>query len=568
MEKSSQNICQIHKNQPLLLFCMEDKQKLCLKCVTQHVGHTISDFEDVCKAVIIPRIQTEIEEQFSKMIVINQNSEQIQSYQSQVKTKLLKQVEEVETKVDELLKNIQSFKENYVKKVEDYIDSNDKEIQTLNDYINSIQPLNQEFVKYFDVINELNNEIEHGKIIDMIYGSDESQTKEDIIKAKINLVEKLQLEKIEKLSEQEEIIKNELMIDIETISNDVISVLNSSKESQLNKQNQKLPVIYQIDENRCELKYFDLNQRQIFTRKISYDTHIIPLFTGVGSVLNRIFLFGGKDRRTKEITCQSYEVIKGPYEDYDLALLNKMSKNRSRCAVASFNKKFGKFDPFLVIVGGSDQYNALNHCELYYPKTDTYYNFPNLMLHRENSSVCLMDNCSGTGKTYLYCFGGFNKQAIDQIERIEINFDQDGTHPLNQQKWEILKNVTMDRSAESCGLYQLSENEIMIFGGFQRGEDDSTQVMIYNIDSQSFLGIRSRLKEQDCFALASFTHIYSDNQEVITPNEENQLIQKSKESKHLYAFSIFGKLHCMDFNTFEWNIILDNSSELVKQPQN
>ena len=47
--------------------------------------------------------------------------------------------------------------------------------------------------------------------------------------------------------------------------------------------------------------------------------------------------------------------------------INKMTKNRSRGVIASFNKKYGKFNPFLVIIGGSDQFNALNQCELYYP---------------------------------------------------------------------------------------------------------------------------------------------------------------------------------------------------------
>ena len=49
-------LCPNHPNQPLMLFCIDDKSKMCLKCVAKHAGHTILDFEDVCKSVIQPQI--------------------------------------------------------------------------------------------------------------------------------------------------------------------------------------------------------------------------------------------------------------------------------------------------------------------------------------------------------------------------------------------------------------------------------------------------------------------------------------------------------------------------------
>ena len=76
----------------------------------------------------------------------------------------------------------------------------------------------------------------------------------------------------------------------------------------------------------------------------------------------------------------------------------------------------------MVIIGGSDEYHSLNSCEIYYPSSDTYYSFPNLNIARENASVCIM-NMSKSKEIYIYCFGGFDKNAIDQIERIKIEFD-------------------------------------------------------------------------------------------------------------------------------------------------
>jgi len=45
-----------HPNKELILFCIEDQRKLCLKCVAKHGGHNICDFEDVCRTIILPKI--------------------------------------------------------------------------------------------------------------------------------------------------------------------------------------------------------------------------------------------------------------------------------------------------------------------------------------------------------------------------------------------------------------------------------------------------------------------------------------------------------------------------------
>ena len=48
--------CQVHERQPLMLFCEEERKALCLKCVPQHAGHTVMDFEDACKQLVVPRL--------------------------------------------------------------------------------------------------------------------------------------------------------------------------------------------------------------------------------------------------------------------------------------------------------------------------------------------------------------------------------------------------------------------------------------------------------------------------------------------------------------------------------
>lgn len=77
------------------------------------------------------------------------------------------------------------------------------------------------------------------------------------------------------------------------------------------------------------------------------------MFTGIGSVLKRVFLFGGKDNETKMITNKAFELIKNGGA-LNLKPINRMIKNRSRSIIASFDVKIGRFSPFLVIIGGSD----------------------------------------------------------------------------------------------------------------------------------------------------------------------------------------------------------------------
>lgn len=133
-----------------------------------------------------------------------------------------------------------------------------------------------------------------------------------------------------------------------------------------------------------------------------------------------------------------------------------MFKERSRSTVASINKNCQGYNPFLVIIGGSDDSSTLNNCELYYPTTDSFYSFPSLSIARENASSCVFTQGDDL---FIYCFGGFDKRAIENIERIKISFSLDpeetlnGTRPLVSSKWEKIKNASLEKSVECCGTF-------------------------------------------------------------------------------------------------------------------
>ena len=148
----------------------------------------------------------------------------------------------------------------------------------------------------------------------------------------------------------------------------------------------------------------------------------------------------------------------------------------------------------MVIGGSNDQ--TLGTCELYYPSDDHFYPFPSLTIARENASSCIF---KANDDVYIYCFGGFDKRAIDDIERIKIEFSDDiyqshsNTRPIVTSKWELIRNASLVKSVECCGTYQLSENQIMIFGGFQSGESKNTQLFVYHTKTHSFTGVESHL---------------------------------------------------------------------------
>ena len=73
---------------------------------------------------------------------------------------------------------------------------------------------------------------------------------------------------------------------------------------------------------------------------------------------------------------------------------------------------------------------------------------------RENASSCVIKATDGI---YIYCFGGFDKRSIDDIERIKIEFSGDadetynGLRPIVNSKWELIKNASLVKSVECCG---------------------------------------------------------------------------------------------------------------------
>lgn len=79
-----------------------------------------------------------------------------------------------------------------------------------------------------------------------------------------------------------------------------------------------MPELFYIDEKKHVFKYFDFEKQLIEIKAINIDKLRIPMFTGVGSVASRIFMFGGKDTITKEITTKAFELKKVDENSYEI----------------------------------------------------------------------------------------------------------------------------------------------------------------------------------------------------------------------------------------------------------
>lgn len=96
----------------------------------------------------------------------------------------------------------------------------------------------------------------------------------------------------------------------------------------------------------------------------------------------------------------------------------------------------------------------------------------------------------------------------------------------------------------------------MIFGGLQKGDmSENTQLLIYNTESHSFIGMQSYLKFTDYFQIPPYL-LKRPRQE--DEQEEAKVAEEQGEEDidgTMYSWSIYGNLHAMDMKTFQWSVV-------------
>ena len=65
------------------------------------------------------------------------------------------------------------------------------------------------------------------------------------------------------------------------------------------REDRLMPPLFYINEKKRVFKHFDFEAKQIVCRSFDPAAPLIPLFSGIGSLGGRIFLFGGKEQESR-----------------------------------------------------------------------------------------------------------------------------------------------------------------------------------------------------------------------------------------------------------------------------
>lgn len=113
---------------------------------------------------------------------------------------------------------------------------------------------------------------------------------------------------------------------------DIISA-EKNQPLQKNLKTKKLnQPLYFVNEKHKVFKYFDFQANQICQKPIEAQNGI-PVFSGIGSVSGRVFMFGGKDYQKRNIVNKAYELEWTKDDRIVSTPINRMFMKRSRSTV-------------------------------------------------------------------------------------------------------------------------------------------------------------------------------------------------------------------------------------------
>lgn len=175
------------------------------------------------------------------------------------------------------------------------------------------------------------------------------------------------------------------------------------------------------------------------------------MYRAVSLPNGRVFVIGG----AKDVNCA--QTVKTTLEIQDGKKIPKASMWNAR---SGFGLAVYPNHSQIFIAGGKiDENQATRHCERYIVASDTWKRLPELREAKFSTSLCFFNN-GGT----LYCFGGLTQQGNSQlqpsssIERLS----------KGQNNWQLL-NLKLPKTNFDLGALQVTDKEIIIFGGFDGG---------------------------------------------------------------------------------------------------
>jgi len=294
--------------------------------------------------------------------------------------------------------------------------------------------------------------------------------------------------------------------------------------SKIVEQTIKMPLVGYNREMVDTLHFFVYNTHNLFMYNFSthsYRSYVVNIkipanFMSVENEEGRIFLTGGGEPGKATKSC---------YEFIDERLEQRRDMIFERRAHTLTSVLAGRSRSQIYAIGSSLPSESMNKCEVYDVASDTWTQVASLNTRRNFHTTIAFDNAA------LYVVAGFNGgQRTNLIEKYDIR---------RRQHWETLnlriKENTNWICLEGCGLYQISNKHILIFGGFTTSDQKTNHCYLFNVSTNEIEQLNCKTRTQSNFY---------------------QRQPKVGADGKLYCVETNSlDLHIFDMNVFEWDFI-------------
>lgn len=172
----------------------------------------------------------------------------------------------------------------------------------------------------------------------------------------------------------------------------------------------------------------------------------------------------------------------------------------------------------LVAIGGWDGERAMAQTEGYSIRQNQWRQLPKLAEERHSLTACLL------GQSFIYAIGGSSAinygSSLCTIER--LNFAQ--PNYMAQQTWELifLNGEYQDQKRSQLGSIAISDDQIMIFGGFL-DTDLTNQCYIIDHNRQSIQKMKRTFNRQRSNIVSNANRLRNQQNLERSPRGRNQV---------------------------------------------
>ena len=252
----------------------------------------------------------------------------------------------------------------------------------------------------------------------------------------------------------------------------------NSNHSQVNTEKHNLLVL-KIDKDINSIYTFDNNSNE--GRQIKFKNFPIIQDSAIVPINQNIFICGGKNAQNS----QTNEAFMIDLVNSNLIIKESMNVSRRSHTLVSY------LQAIIFCAGGyNSQLKYLKEVEKYIIQQNKWIICPFLTKPRQDVSLCVTSN------KMIYCFGGaiyeLNKwKYLNTIEKFDLDNEQLGWKEI---KLKFNSNWT---PRVFSGVIQVSQDTIMIFGGFNEGH--LSDVLLFNFEEEKVNDCNLKLKTGSSF---------------------------------------------------------------------